>query len=168
MATTAPPTRPAPPDVEPGVLYDLALELLEMRPVGLVGEGLRFDVPFAGSVSGGRLGEGSVQGIDFFLLRPDGVGVVDARMTIALADGNVHVHARGFLTPPAGLAMPPLEALLDPGFTWPAVAFELQEVAGCETAIPRLADLDHAISRGSGEVDMAAGRVTARVRPLFD
>jgi hypothetical protein len=168
MATTAPSTRPAPPDGSAAVLYDLELQLLEMRPIGLVREGLRFDVPFAGTVSGGRLGDGSVRGIDFFLLRPDGVGVVDARMTIALADGNVHVHARGFLTPPEGLTMPPLEALLDPGFAWPAVPFGLQEVAYCETVIPRLADLDRATSRGSGQVDMAAGRVTARVRPLFD
>jgi hypothetical protein len=64
--------------------------------------------------------------------------------------------------------MPPLQTLLDPGFAWPAVVFGLQEVATCETAIPRLADLDRAISRGEGEVDMGAGRVRARVRPLFD
>jgi hypothetical protein len=165
MTTTAPPAGPAAP---PAVLYDLELELLEMRPIGIVNEGLRFDVPFAGRVSGGRLGEGSVHGVDYFLLRPDGVGVVDARLTIALADGNVHVRANGFLTPPEGLTPPPLEALLDPGFVWPAVPFGLQEVATCETVIPRLADLDRAVSRGSGEVDMSTGRVTARVRPLFD
>jgi len=48
---------------------------------------------------------------DFLLIRPDGVGVIDAREVIAREDGaTAAVHARGLVIPPV-----PMPDLTPPG-----------------------------------------------------
>src|SRR5687768_13256005 len=101
-------------------LYRFDAGLTEIVPVGLVPEGVRLDVHFEGTVTEGSLGGTRVRGVDYLLLRADGVGVIDALETITADDGRaISAHARGYIVPPPGVQMPPPDVLLDPDFRWP-------------------------------------------------
>ncbi len=78
-------------------LYRFEASLTETLPVGLVSEGIRLDVHFEGEVTAGMLVGARVRGIDYALLRGDGVGVINAYETIEAGDGRVvSVHAQGY------------------------------------------------------------------------
>ncbi len=60
--------------------------------------GLRFDVGFEGQLSGETI-NGKMQGVDYFLMRPDGVGHIDVRAAIHTDDGaKIAVTITGFMT----------------------------------------------------------------------
>ena len=59
-------------------VYRFEATLTESVPVGLVPEGVRLDVHFEGEVVEGALTGARVRGIDYLLLRADGVGVIVA------------------------------------------------------------------------------------------
>jgi len=67
---------------------------------GLTASGIRFDVGFEGQLSGGTI-TGKMQGIDYFLMRPDGVGLIDVRGVIYTDDGaKIAISIAGFMTGP--------------------------------------------------------------------
>lgn len=150
---------------DPGeLLYRFEAELTELNPVGLLPEGLRFANPFAGRVTDGPLAGARIWGVDHFLLRPDGVGVIDAPETLSRDGLHVIGHARGYALPPAGLSLPPLEALLEPDFTWPDVPFRIAGSVMFRTADPRLDHLNRAVAVIRGEVNMATGHLVIEAR----
>lgn len=55
-------------------LYRFEASVTETVAVGLVPEGVRLDVHFAGQVTAGPFTGGRLRGIDYLLLRADGVG----------------------------------------------------------------------------------------------
>jgi hypothetical protein len=59
------------------LLYRLEGQMTETVPIGLVPEGVRLDVYFEGRLTHGQLAGARVRGIDYLLLRADGVGVTD-------------------------------------------------------------------------------------------
>lgn len=102
------------------VLFGIEAEFTEIVPVGFTPRGLRFDLAFAGAVTGGPFDGAEVRGTDALLIRPDGVGVMDARAIITTAtDSILSGRAVGYGIMPAGLQLPPPEVILDPGFVWP-------------------------------------------------
>ncbi len=67
---------------------------------GLTAFGLRFDVGFEGHLSG-EIINGKMEGVDYFLMRSDGVGHIDVRGTIHTDDGaKIAVSITGFMVGP--------------------------------------------------------------------
>jgi hypothetical protein len=151
------------PDAQQPLLYRFEASV-DVKPVGLVPEGLRLIVTFDGRVTHGLLAGARVWGTDPLLLRRDGVGVIDAPKAISTGDITFHEHVRGYCTPPDGLALPPLEALLEPGFAWPDVLFTVHGFSMFSAAGPKLAALNRAIARIDGRASFARGRLAVETR----
>lgn len=63
--------------------------------------GARFDIHFAGTVQGPKL-QGTLQGIDFLVVRADGRCDLDMHSTIVTDDGaSIAFYADGIFVPPA-------------------------------------------------------------------
>jgi hypothetical protein len=149
------------------VLYRFEGRLTGMTPIGVTAAGARIDVTFEGEVTDGQLGRGTLRGVEYFTLRPDGTGVIDARLAIESEHGPVACHARGYVIPPTGLEPPPLEAVADPAFPWPDIDLPLVEFATCQTGAPALAHLNRTVAAGHGTVNMATGRLVVETRALL-
>ena len=117
------------------LLYRLEAQLTDILPIGLVPEGVRLDVHFDGRLTNGELAGARVRGIDYLLLRSDGVGVVDAREAVVADEGHIEIKAQGYLVPPDGLELPPPDVILAPGFSWPDVELPVQEFALLRTGV---------------------------------
>ena len=145
--------------------YGFRGRLTRITPIGLVPEGLRLDVAFAGTITDGPLEGRPMEGIDYLLIRPDGVGVVDARelVTPDQAPGTA-VHAIGYIVPP--FAMPELSVLADPAFTWPDVDLPMHGSSRVQTADPALAKATRTIYGWTGTVNVAQATLEVHARSL--
>ena len=135
-------------------LFRMEGRMTELVTVGLLPEGVRMHNSFEGTLVAGEPAGALVRGIDEFVIRPDGVGVVDAREVVTSASGNLYAEVSGYGRPPDGLAMPPLEVFLDPGFVWPDVRFAIECGAVYRTAAPALAELNATAVVHLGYVNM--------------
>ncbi len=158
-ANAAPRALPAPGEL----LYRFEADL-EFSPIGLLPEGLRVTVPFEGRATAGRFAGARVWGIDHFLLRADGVGLVDAQKTLSLDGGHLLERVTAHCLPPAGLHLPPLAALLEPGFRWPQELFPIFGFSSFRTADPELDALNRAFASVEGWVSFAKGRLAIETR----
>ncbi|MGH3540642.1 MAG: DUF3237 family protein, partial [Pseudonocardiaceae bacterium] len=139
--------------------------LTSILPIGLVTEGLRLDVAFKGTVVEGELSGASITGVDYLLVRHDGVSVIDAHERITTPVGNIiAAHAQGYITAP--FEMPPLQTLTDPDFQWPDVELNLHGVLTMQTAVPELSDLAHTMFGFTGTVNVATGVLRLHARSL--
>lgn len=69
-----------------------------MVMIGLVPEGMRINFPFTGDVSGKI--SGKVEGVDYVLTRPDGVGRLHIHGVITTEEGDlISIEASGYGTP---------------------------------------------------------------------
>ena len=146
-------------------LYQFEAQL-EVVPIGLVPEGIRMANTFEGRVVRGILEGGRVWGIDHFVLRNDGVGILDAQKTISLGDVHLHEHVHGYCLPPDDLELPPLEALLEPGFEWPDIPFAIQGFSYFRAAAPELVHLNRALAAIDGWASFATGALVVETRLL--
>ena len=136
-------------------LFRMEGRMTELVTVGLFGEGLRMYNSFEGRIVAGEPAGASVRGVDVFTIRPDGVGIVDGRELVTAGDQYLTADLTGYSHPPAGLEMPPLEVLLDPGFCWPDVDFTLEVAAIYRTTAPQFAELGRIPVAHFGRVNMA-------------
>lgn len=139
---------------------------LDVKPLVISPEGLRMLNAFDGRITEGMLEGARVSGVDHLLVRHDGIGIIDAQKTISL--GSVHVieHVRGYCLPPAGLEMPPFEAMLAPGFAFPDVPFPVIGFSMFRTDSPELAYLNASVATIEGSVSFATGRLVVDTRLL--
>jgi hypothetical protein len=145
--------------------YALDARLTGTIPIGLVPEGLRLDIAVEGTITDGPMTGGSVSGVDYLLLRPDGVAVLDVHEVVTLPSGSVvSLQVRGFATPP--FEMPPLETLATPGFEWPDTEVPIHGAVTMQTAEPSLAAFNRTVYGMTGTVNMARGEVHARAHSL--
>jgi len=151
---------PAPGDL----MYRFEGQLTSVNPVGVLPEGLQLANAFEGTVTHGALAGARVWGVDHFLVRPDGVGVLDAPETFSRGDLHVIGQVRGYALPPAGAPAPPLEAMLDPAFEWPDVPFALKGAVLFRAAHPDLDWMNRVIAVITGEVNMRTGRLVVEAR----
>ncbi len=91
----------------------------EIVPIGPVLDGIRFHNRCSGIATAGPLAGGRVTGIDYVLVRYDGVGVVDASEIMTIDSQRVAIYVTGYFVPPPDLPIPSREEFADPGFTWP-------------------------------------------------
>lgn len=146
------------------LIYRFEARLAEMYPLGLFPEGIRFHNDFSGTIVDGPFEGARIFGFDPFLLRPDGVGVIDAPEVIDAGETRVSVHVRGYVVPPRGMQMPPLEALLEPGFAFPDIDFRVTALGLIRTADPRYAALNATVAVVEGTVNLATGRLVVEAR----
>jgi hypothetical protein len=146
------------------LLYRFEAQLTEILPIGLVPEGVRLDVHFDGRLTHGQLEGARVRGIDYLLLRSDGIGVVDAR-EVVVADGrHVAVNVQGYLIPPDDVELPPPHVILAPDFTWPDVALPLHEFALLRTGVSEWQDLNKTVAACEGFVNPGTGQLVIEAR----
>lgn len=113
--------------------YAFQAEVTRIRPIGLTARGLRIDISLSGSVTEGQLTGGAIEIIDYLLIRPDGVGIIDARDMIFDGDRVVAaIRAEGYIVPP--FPMPELSVLADPNFQWPDVDLPMHGAHFWETS----------------------------------
>ncbi len=141
---------------EPEFLYRFEAAL-HASAIGLTPEGLRLAVSFDGTIRAGLMQGARVWGVDHYLLRSDGVGIIDAPKTLSL--GNIHVfeHVRGYCLPPEGLELPPLAKLMEPDFVWPDLAFPIIASSMFRVGVPQLEHLNRCVGQVEGWVNFATG-----------
>ena len=141
--------------------YAFEATMTRVVPIGLVPEGLRLNAHYQGKITDGPLTGDTVDGVDYLLLRPDGVGVIDVRQVFSGAGGRtVTSRAHGYLTPLGPL--PPLEELADPAFAWPDAEMPMHGAVDLRTAAPELQVVNATVFGFTGTVN--AGRRELRVR----
>lgn len=145
--------------------YAFRAQLTRISPIGITPEGLRLDVGFAGTVTDGPAAGCAIEGIDYLLIRPDGIAVVDARELIS-GDGRpaTSVHADGYIVAP--FQMPELAILADPSFTWPDVDLPLHGSSLVQTADPALEAANRTVYGWTGTVNIAQGLLEIQARSL--
>jgi hypothetical protein len=148
-----------------GLLYRFEAQL-DFNVVGLGPEGLQMSNPFEGRVTAGAFDGARVWGIDPFLIRPDGVGIIDVPKTISGDGYHILEHVRAYALPPDGMEMPPLETLLDPEFVWPDVEFPIHGASTFRAAAPEFRWLNRAVARVDGTASMATGKLIIETRIL--
>jgi hypothetical protein len=138
-------------------LYRFEARFTALVPIGEVPDGLRLDAHFEGRVVEGRLAGATVTGVDYLRFRSDGVGVLDVRIVLARDGDRIEVEAGGYLFPPAGFALPPLEVMLAPDFAWPEVELPVHGFATYRTAMDRWQELNHTVGLFNGVANPGAG-----------
>lgn len=152
--------------VDNDIVYRLEGKLADLYPIGLFPEGIRFHNDFSADIVAGPFAGGRIFGLDQFLVRPDGVGVVVAHEVVETAQTRVAFDIRGYVLPPEGLEMPPLEVLAAPGFEFPDVDFRVLATAMMRTADPRFEHLNRSVVVNNGTVNLGSGRLVIEARTL--
>jgi hypothetical protein len=146
--------RPVDPPELGAIVYRFQGQLGPFNPVGLFADGIRFHNTFEGRVVDGPFAGGRISGPDFFVLRHDGVGEIHAPELIECGALRVALDVRGYVVPPHGIVMPPLELFLDPDFEFPDVAFRITGSALASTTAEEFAHLNKTTIVIEGEVNM--------------
>ncbi|MCV2490796.1 DUF3237 domain-containing protein [Geodermatophilus sp. YIM 151500] len=136
-------------------IFRMEGRLTELVVVGLLPEGVRMHNTFEGTIVDGEPAGGHVRGIDEFVIRPDGVGAIDAREVLSATAGTAYADVLGYAHPPAGMPPPPLEVFLDPAFRWPDARFAIECGATYRSAAPGLGELARTAVVHLGWVNMA-------------
>lgn len=145
--------------------YGFQAQITRVAPVGVVPDGLRIDVGFAGSMSDGPLTGSPIEGVDYLLIRADGIGVIEAREYVVVEGGGaLSLRVDGYIVPP--FPMPPLEALLDPAFEWPDADLPLHGAARMSAASAQLAAVNQNVYAFNGAVNMARGSLVVAGRRI--
>jgi hypothetical protein len=165
MATTQPISPEASAQRVGDLLYRFEAEL-RVTPIGLTPEGIRMTVDYEGEISTGMLRGARVWGTDPLLLRADGVGVVDTAKTISDGTTAVYEHVRAYCIPPESLELPPPEAILDPGFTWPDVDFPILGFSTFRAGSPEYGHLNTTIAAIEGSANFHTARNAIETRVL--
>jgi hypothetical protein len=140
--------------------YRFEATMTQSVPIGITPEGIRFDNVFDGSIVEGPHTGARVHAVDPFLLRPDGVGVIDAYELISTVSGeNITARVRGYVTPPAGLQLPPPKTLLRADFQWPDIDFPLHGFVLASTGAEELDWMNRTAFAIEGTFNMATRRL---------
>lgn len=148
------------------LVYRLDGQMTEMVPVGATADGVRMNGHFSGVLYGGPLNLSTVTLVDYFRLRADGVGVVDAQEIIHRDGSTVAAKVDGYVLPPPELEIPPPEVIMSEDFAWPDVPLRIEAFATFQTGDPDLADLNRLIVGHTGSVNLATGDLIVEARRL--
>jgi len=142
------------------------VQVTGQKLVGVVAEGLRLDLVSSGVVTDGFLAGATFEGVDYALIRHDGVMVIYAHYFCVTVDGaTVAMVLRGYLGEPTpGL----FEAMLDPEFEPPDVDIPVHGAAWFETMAPQYAFLNHSVFAVTGTVNRATGAIRSVFRPIAE
>ena len=147
-------------------LYRFEARFTALVPIGPVPDGIRLDAHFEGRVVEGELAGATVRGIDYLRFRSDGVGVLDVREVLAQDGQTVEVRAGGYLTPPAGFALPPTEVRAAPDFTWPEVDLPFHGFALFSTAAREWQQLNRTVATFNGVANPGASTLVVEAEAM--
>lgn len=143
-------------------VYSFEGQFTDVVPVGLVPRGIRIDIPFTGEVVTGPFEGADVDGIDYLLLRADGVGVMDVHRRMTSREGHViSVSASGYVIMPTGVELPPPDVMLSPDFVWPDMDVSLYGSTFYETGAADLAWLNHTVLVAIGRANLGTWALSA-------
>ncbi len=146
---------------------DYIARISDIVPIGLVPGGLRLNLHFEGTIDEGVLAGASVHGIDYLVIRPDGVVALDVRELITSPTGDVvDVRAQGYGQSHADAPVPPIEIMRSPEFRWPDAGAPLVGSAFCLTAAPSLAWMNRLVFAFSGTANLGAREIRVTIRPM--
>ena len=148
--------------------FSLEAHVIGMELVGLVPEGLRFDVHVDIELKGDRMFGGATgSAIDYLLVRHDGVLIADVRAIGVLVDGTPFAYSsQGIVGDPT--IVPPLEAWLDPEFESPDMDLPYHLVMRFQTMAPQYAFVHYTVFGCRGTVNPGAGVVRFNCDSLAD
>jgi hypothetical protein len=141
------------------LLYSFDGEFRQIVPIGPVADGFRLDGHFGGTLTAGDLAGAELTGVDYFRIGHDGIGIVRAHEIVTDGERTVAVELHGILRPPAGVAAPRPDDIVQPGFAWPVEPYTIHVSARFETAAPDLAYLNHTVVAHTGTVSFTTGRL---------
>ena len=145
--------------------YAFQAQVTHIRAIGLTARGLRLDISLTGSVTEGQLTGCTVEIIDYTLIRPDGIAVIDARDMISDGDRVIAaLRAEGYIVPP--FPMPELSVLADPNFQWPDVNLPLHGAHFWETSEKDLFTTAATVYGFTGSANIATGVLKLSARSL--
>lgn len=149
------------------LVYRVEARISEVIPVGLVPEGVRLDAHFSGRVVEGPLSGATMRGVDYLLLRADGIGVIDAYEVVSTEAGaHVSAHAQGYVTPPPGVQLPPPEVMLSPGFEWPDLPLPMHGFVLYRTGAEDLSWMNRTSLGFEGTVNVGTGELIIEARAM--
>lgn len=154
--------------------YAFRASVTGASPIGLTPSGVRLDAQFTGRITDGPLTGCTVEGIDYLLIRPDGVGVIDARQLVS--DGNrviAAVRAAGYVFAPS--LVPDLVVLADPAFQWPdedlplhgAHFWELADAAGFSRAASTVYGFNGTLNVATGALEISGHSLAVAGRSVY-
>jgi hypothetical protein len=146
------------------LMYAIDGQFHDIVLIGPVNAGFRMNGHFGGTVTKGELAGAKMTGVDYFLLRHDGVGVVRAHEVITDEDRVIAVELHGLLLPPQAITAPRPADISQPDFAWPAAPYSIHVNASFETAAPALAHLNRTVVTHSGTVNFATGKIAIEAR----
>jgi hypothetical protein len=154
--------------VTPDFTFRIEATFTDVAVIGMLPEGLRIDAHYDGNVVAGPLAGARVRGIDYLLIRSDGVGVLDVRETITTPAGHrIAIRAQGYGSlrsePRVGTEAVPLP---DAKVTWPDAPRPLLGVATCQTTDPEFLWMNEAMLVFSGTANLGTGKLQAVGRVL--
>ena len=145
--------------------YAFEATMTRVVPIGLVPEGLRLNAYYQGKITDGPLTGDTVDGVDYLLLRRDGVGVIDVRQVFSSEGGRtVATEVHGYIAAP--VPMPPLEEVADPTFVWPDAEMPMHGAVDLRTAAPDLQAINATVFGFTGTVNVARGELRVRAQSL--
>jgi hypothetical protein len=148
------------------LVYRFEGRLADLYPVGGFPEGIRFHNRFSGTVVAGPFTGATISGTDLFLLRPDGVGEIWAPEVIDDGTHRLAVDVRGYVLPPPGAPVLPLDAMLRPDFEMADVPLRVTGSALVRTAAPEYAYLNRTTVVIEGHVNLASGELVVEARAV--
>lgn len=146
------------------LLYGFEAEFTDLVGIGAVPEGFRLDLFFEGRATRGELAGAAVRGIDYLLLRPNGVGVLDVREVLTRDGVAVEVRAGGYSIPPAGFSLPDPQLMLAPDFVWPDLEFALHGFATFRTAAAEWQQLNETVAMVTGAANPGGRRLVIEAK----
>lgn len=150
---------------KPGdLIYRFEARLADLYPLGIFPEGIRFHNQFAGEIVGGPFTGARILGLDEFLLRPDGVGEIVAPEVVDTGDRRIGLQVRGYVVPPDGMEMPPLEVVASPGFEFPDIDFRVTGAALIKTTAAGCERLNRTVAIIEGTANLATGKLVVEAR----
>ena len=155
-------------DDAPAVPYLTAeIQSTTQNPIGLVPEGLRIDGHSTFVITDGLFAGTTGTAIDYTLIRPDGVAILDGRAYGLDPEGSpIAITLKGFYGDPT--SMPPLEAWLDPDFVAPDAEIPLHGAAWFQTMAPEHAFVNQTVFGFTGTINFAAGQIRLTYRSLAE
>ncbi len=147
--------------IEAELLFQLEMRITGVDSVGVTARGTRVIAHVKGGFDGPGL-KGTVEdGDDWFVLRRDGVGELDVRLTLKTDGGEyIYMHYTGIAEIP--------QAAIDaagPG-QLPSGKFKLRTAVNLETGSERHARLNRVQAVGVGASDTSAGTVSYKIYAL--
>lgn len=101
-----------------------------------------------------------MRGIDYLLIRSDGITVVDAHAVISTDAGqNISTHTQGYVTSPPEVQRPPPEVILSSEFRWPDVPLPLHGFVLCKTSVEELLWMNRTALVSEGAGNMGTGKL---------